>query len=107
MVEIYVLTSDPGFFTVVHGLGGATGHAAFNASDRESRVVPAKALFIVDGHTAAEAVGAYTFDTTRTVGFIPAAGDPGGRLRAAGVARSFPRATLAEELPRLFAEFAV
>ena len=104
---MYVLTSDPGFFTVVHGLGGATGHRAFNASDGEMRTIPATALFIVDGHTAAEAIGGYTFDTTRTVGFIPAAGDPQGRLRTAGVARAFPRGTLADELPRLFAEFAV
>ncbi len=106
-MDIYVLTSDPGFFTVVHGLGGATGNRALNASEQGSNVIPADALFIVDGHTAAASVGAYSFDITRAVGFIPAAGDPEGQLRTAGVARTFSRGTLAEELPRLFAEFAV
>lgn len=106
-MEIYVLTSDPGFFTVVHGLGGATGNRAFDASLLESQQIPADALFIVDGHTAAAAVGAYSFDITRAVGFLPSAGDAEGRLRKAGVARTFSRGTLAEELPRLFAEFAV
>lgn len=106
-MDIYVLTTDPGFFTVVHGLGGATGHRAFNASDADSRAIPADALFIVDAHTASESVGVYTFEITRAVGFIPAAGDPEGRLRRAGVARTFARGTLADELPRLFAEFAV
>ncbi|HET7737958.1 MAG TPA: hypothetical protein VFK32_05230, partial [Tepidiformaceae bacterium] len=82
------------------------GHPAAIPSESQ-RTIPPDALFIVDGHTAAGTVADYEFETVRAVGFVPSAGDPAGALRNAGVARTFPRGTLAEELPRLLAEFAV
>lgn len=106
-MDVCVLTADPGFFTVVHGLAGAMHHRAHRL-DEGTSPLPGS-LLVVDAHTPGThaAAAGFTFDPVYAVAFAPLGTAAERDVRRAGISRVFARSTLADELPRLFNEFAV
>lgn len=106
-MRVLVITTDPAFFTVAHGLAGAMGYVATRVTALGTMPAPAPDDLVVLDFGRLPPGELPPTDLLRTVVFVGAADEPMARARAASFGAVYARASLATELPRLIADFAV
>lgn len=106
-MDVCVLTANLLFYSAVEGVAGAMGHKARQAESVDEVGNPD--LLIADGSMGVEAPDLASRTDPIRIAYFAQGHDPAmmSAARACGIAHVYRRGALADELPRIIAEYAV